>query len=85
MRKVKTSSPRDINKVISNIKRKLSSLNRDLEDVNATGIVRNTSMMVKGPSMLFETKEQAQLALDNPDYTLAIQHIKDLIEKNIRN
>jgi len=79
----KPSTEKDVHNVISGIQKKLSDLDADLREVSTNGIPRDNTM-VKGASMMFDTPEQAQKAMDNPDIEIAIQYIKDLIDKNVK-
>lgn len=83
MKKEKQSEQKDIDRIFAEIKRKLFSVENEIRDLNAKKIPRDTSSMMVGPAPIFDTKEKAEEVMKNPDVLLAIQHVNDIIKRNI--
>ena len=73
-----------IDKVCKEISDKLRDIENDINEFNDSGMRTDTPIMRKEPSPLYENKEEAQAAMDDPGVELAIQHVKDIIDKNLR-
>ena len=70
----------------------LTRLRRKLDEIIALGeslktekIARSPTLMVKGPSPMFKTEEQARQAMANPDIILAKQEVSDRIKRILRD
>jgi len=81
---MKPSTVRDVKKAFSEIEQKMNSLEKNLQEASGKPIYRDPSMMVKDPSPMFDNNEEAQQVLENPDITLAMQYVQDIVTKSLK-
>ena len=74
--------PSDATKFFGKILNKFEKIDRKCEQISATGeVVRDPSLMVKGSSSLYKTKEEAEEVMKNPDIPFAKQYVKNMIDR----
>ena len=79
----KQSTEKEVHDIIGGIQKGLFDLDNELKQISVDGIPRDNTMKV-GPSMMFDDIETAQQALGNPDVEFAIQYVKDVVAKNMK-
>jgi len=80
----KATNQSEAKKVFGRIQHKIDNIVREVNRINEEGIPRNSSAMIKDPSPMYQNEELARRVLENPDIEIALEYVKDKIEKVVR-
>ena len=84
-KKNKSTSPAEIDEIFDALKTKFHKIEKEVEEINSKGIPRDPSLMVKGTSKFYKKKEDAEFVAKHPDVLMAVEYVKDIIIRNLKN